>query len=66
MDRRPPINISAIPVAGVGGAGLLVVALSMAAEFPEVRWLLAGGFLGGILVAVALGLTHRSRRPDSH
>ena len=43
MDRRPEINISAIPVAGIGGAGLLVVALSMAAEFPEARWLLTGG-----------------------
>jgi len=66
MDRRPAINISAIPVAGVGGAGLLVVALSMAAEFPEVRWLLTGGFLGGILVALTLGLAHQPRRPDSH
>jgi hypothetical protein len=29
MDRRPEINISAIPVAGIGGAGLLIVARAL-------------------------------------
>ena len=52
--RRPEINISAIPVAGVGGAGLVVVAVSMAAVFPEVRWLLFSSLVGGIALAVAL------------
>ena len=65
MDR-PEINISAIPVAGIGGAGLLVVALSMAAEFPEARWLLTAGLLGGICVAVALAFAHRPDRRDRH
>ena len=62
MDRRPEINISAIPVAGIGGAGLLIVALSMAAEFPEARWLLTGGVVGGILIALALVFAHRPHR----
>jgi hypothetical protein len=62
MDRRPEINVSAIPVAGIGGAGLFVVALAMAAEFPEARRLLTAGFFGGIGVAVALVLAHRPRR----
>jgi hypothetical protein len=66
MDRRPEINISAIPVAGIGGAALLVVALSMAAEFPEARLLLTAGFLGGICVAVALVFAHRADRRDRH
>ena len=62
MDRRPEMNISAIPVAGIGGAGLLIVALSMAAEFPEARWLLTAGVVGGILIALALVFAHRSHR----
>jgi hypothetical protein len=66
MERRPQINISAIPVAGIGGAGLLVVALSMTAEFPEARWLLTGGIIGGAVIALARILIHRVRRPDSH
>ena len=56
--RRPEINISAIPVEGIGGAGLVVVALSMAAVFPEVRWLLLSSFVSGV-VAVSLVLLRR-------
>lgn len=57
--RRPEINISAIPVEGIGGAGLVVVALSMAAVFPEVRWLLLSSFVSGVVVAVSLVLLRR-------
>ena len=56
--RRPEISISAIPVAGIGGAGL-VVAVSMAVVFPEARWLLTGGLVGGVILAVALVLLRR-------
>ena len=45
---------------------LLVVALSMTAEFPEARWLLTAGLLGGICVAVALAFAHRPDRRDRH
>ena len=57
--RRPEINMSAIPVAGIGGAGLMIVALSMAAVFPEAGWLLALGFGGGVVLAAALVLVRR-------
>jgi len=57
--RRPEISISAIPVAGIGGAGLVVVAVSMAVVFPEARWLLTGGLVGGVILAVALVLLRR-------
>ena len=59
QTRRPEINISAIPVAGIGGAGLMIVALSMAAVFPAARWLLAFGFGGGVALAVLLVLVRR-------
>ena len=47
--RRVDINISGVPVAGVGGAGLLVVAAAMGIEFPGVRAALIrpDGFVGG-------------------
>jgi hypothetical protein len=58
-SRRPEINMSSIPVTGIGGAGLTLVALSMAAVFPEVRWLLVSGLCGGVALAIVLVMMRR-------
>jgi LPXTG-motif cell wall-anchored protein len=62
MTSRPlSINASAIPVAGIGGIGMLVIAAIMVVEFPLARWVSILGALGGILVAIALVLFRRRR-----
>jgi hypothetical protein len=63
VDReRPQINMSAIPVAGVGGLGMVGLVAIMAMAFPEARWLLFGGLVGGVLLASGLVLWRRNRR----
>jgi hypothetical protein len=60
-DQRGQINMSSIPVAGVGGLGLVAVALVMAFVFPEARWLLTVGLIGGAALAIALVLARKHR-----
>jgi hypothetical protein len=50
-SERLSINMSAIPVAGIGGLGMLALVVIMAIAFPVARWLLFGGLAGGLLVA---------------
>ena len=39
--RVTSINMSAIPVNGVGGLGMIAIAVVIAIEYPEAHWLLA-------------------------
>jgi hypothetical protein len=61
-SERPSINMSAIPVAGIGGLGMLAMVVIMAIAFPAARWLLFGGLAGGLLVALALVVARRKHR----
>jgi hypothetical protein len=54
--------MSAIPVAGIGGLGMLALVVIMAIAFPAARWLRFGGLAGGLLVALALVLGRRKHR----
>jgi hypothetical protein len=63
MSRPLSINASAIPVAGIGGFGMLAIAAIMAVEFPLVRWVGLLGAAGGVLVASTLILVRRGHRP---
>jgi predicted membrane protein len=57
MTPREPIvsiNMSGIQVSGVGGLGLVAVAALMTYEFPEARWLVGFGAIGGALLACAI------------
>jgi hypothetical protein len=66
---RSDINMSGIPVAGVGGLGLVAVALVMTTFYPQAWWLLAIGAIGGALAAVALiwyRRHHREAGPSGH
>jgi hypothetical protein len=60
-DRRPDINMSGIPVAGIGGLGLVAVAAVMTVVFPEAWWLVVFGALGGVVVGAAMILGRRHR-----
>jgi len=63
-DHPVEINMSGIPVAGVGGLGLVAVALFMAFVFPEARGLLMLGALGGIIIAAGLVMLRRRHLPS--
>ncbi len=47
------INIARIPVAGIGGLGMVAAAIVVAIALPALRWLSIASLVGGI----ALGLT---------
>jgi len=58
-DRPVAINISGIPVAGIGGLGLVAMAVLVSVVMPEARWTMAAGIAGGVMLAVALVLARR-------
>jgi hypothetical protein len=60
--RFVEINISDIPVAGIGGFGLVAIAAIMAYVLPQTWLPLAVGAVGGALLGVAVILARR-RRP---
>jgi hypothetical protein len=51
---RSNINMSSIPVAGVGGLGMMAVAGIMAYVLPEARAFAIAGLAGGLVVGCAL------------
>ena len=61
-ERRPEINMSGIPVRGVGGLGLVVLAAVMTIVMPEAWWLIVAGATGGVLLGAALIVFHRFHR----
>ena len=62
QPRHAGINISAIPVAGIGGLGMIVVAVAIAVTFPLVRWVVLSGAVVGTLLGGAMILIRRQRR----
>lgn len=57
------INVSHIRVAGVGGLGMMLVALAIAYTFPEIGLSLALGLVGGFAGGVAVILYRRHHGP---
>jgi hypothetical protein len=58
----PEINMSAIPVAGVGGLGLMALVVIIAIALQPARWLLLTGIAGGTVIAILLVARRRERR----
>jgi sugar phosphate permease len=59
-DKRPvEINMSGIPVAGVGGLGLVAMAAVVSVFFPAIGWMMAVALAGGIALGVALVVARR-------
>ena len=56
------INMAHVKVAGIGGLGLVAMALVVASVIPQIGRSLAIGFLAGTAFAVALILFNRPRR----
>ncbi len=60
--QLPPvsINFSKVQVVGWPGLALVLIAVAIAMEFPETRWLLLLSLAGGALMAAALISARRS------
>ena len=58
-ERDVQINISAIPVAGVGGLGLVAIAVLVSVVMPAAGWLMLSGVAGGCLLGTVLVLARR-------
>jgi hypothetical protein len=54
-------NLTPVNVVGVPGLMLTIIALALAVQFPEARWLIAATVAGGSAIATAL-IARRRRR----
>jgi hypothetical protein len=61
QNRPVAINMSGIPVAGVGGLGLVAVAVLITIVLPAAWWLVLFGAAGGCVVGITLVLMRRRR-----
>jgi hypothetical protein len=59
QDRRVEINISGIPVAGIGGLGLVAMAIVVAVNMEAAWWTMVAGLTGGVVLAVILVIARR-------
>lgn len=57
------VNVAHVRVAGVGGLGLVLVALAVAADFPLATAVVSLGLAGGVIAAVIVILRRRDRGP---
>lgn len=60
QDERPvAINISRIPVAGLGGLGLVAMAVVVSVFFPAIGWMMAAAVAGGVALAALIVFARR-------
>ena len=59
--RHADINSSSIPVAGIGGAGMIGAAIVIALTFPQAMFLVLGGIVFGAALAAVLIVRRRAR-----
>jgi hypothetical protein len=63
VSQRDEINISHIPVSGIGGLGMVAAAIAVAIAQPGLRWPATVSLLGGVAIGLAvIGLRHRGAR----
>jgi hypothetical protein len=59
--RPVTINFASVNVVGVPGLMLVLIALAIAVEFPEARWLVVAGVCAGAILAAVLVVVRRRR-----
>lgn len=57
-------NFTPVAVVGIPGLTLVIIAIALAVQFPEARWLLAAGLLGGCAIAGVLIVRRREPSAD--
>lgn len=61
QDERPvSINISRIPVAGIGGLGLVAMAVVVSIFFRPLSWAMIAALVGGVAIGLALVFWRRT------
>lgn len=63
-QRPVEVNMSGIPVNGIGGLGLVAVAALMTVVLPAAWWLLVVGASGGVVLGAAMVLARRHHVPS--
>ena len=63
-SARPTVNLTASPLAGIGGLGLATLALLVTWIVPEVWWIAGASMLAGAAAGIVLVAANR-RRADS-
>ena len=63
MADQPQINISRIPVAGIGGLGLVIMAAVIMWVLPEIRLGVGIALVGGLIVGGAYIVYRRRQGP---
>jgi len=56
---RKTVNLTASPIAGIGGLGLVVLAFLVTIVSPQAWWIVLAGVLAGVLLGLALLLIRR-------
>lgn len=64
-DRQRAINLTASPVHGVGGLGLVALGVLVTLVRPEIWWVVLGAILGGIVLGIVRILLSRRRARSS-
>lgn len=64
QDRDVSINMSGIPVSGIGGLGLVAVAGLITYVLPQAWWLVAFGAIGGVALGCAMVVFRRHHIPS--
>ena len=59
--RRRPINLTASPIAGIGGIGLLTFAVLVTVVAPGAWWMMAAAAAAGVVLGVVLIAINRTR-----
>ena len=54
LPRKVEINIASIPVAGFGGACMVVASIICAAALPQTRWFMLAALVAGIMCGAAM------------
>ncbi len=62
--RSITTNFTPVRVVGIPGLVLVLIAIALAVQFPEARWLLLGGLGGGLLLAAGLVIRRARRAAD--
>lgn len=52
--REIATNFTPVRVVGIPGLTLVIIAIALAMQFPQARWLIAAGIAGGMVIAAAL------------
>jgi hypothetical protein len=60
--REIATNLTPVRVIGIPGLTLVLIAIALAMQFPEARWLIAAGICGGAVIAAVLVRRRRDEK----